>query len=123
MPRVRESVPQDLSPFDLVFIDDSQHVGERSETIAAVASRRPRGLVLIHDFEQRQYGRVARDGFDNVRRVKTFTPQVGVAWNDDANVDVSALERSLAVVEANKHIDPLDLDAWADLLRVSGTAG
>ncbi|MEI2777015.1 MAG: hypothetical protein V9G19_13805 [Tetrasphaera sp.] len=115
--KVRDSVPDDLSAFDLVFIDDSQRVTERSQTIRSVASRRPRGIVVIHDFEQRFYGRAARGAFDHVRRVKTFTPQTGVCWNATVAMDTDRLERALEIVEANRSVAPRDLSAWAGLLQ------
>jgi len=76
---VRTSVPEDLNQFDLIFIDDSRTPTERSETIRTVRERAPRGVVMIHDYEQRAY-RTASKGFDDRVAITTFTPQVGVCW-------------------------------------------
>ncbi|MGN6413380.1 hypothetical protein [Flexivirga sp.] len=120
--RVRESVPSDLSEFDVVFIDDSQTVPERSETIAAVAATRPNSIVVNHDFEQRNYGKTVRGQYDHVRRVDTFTPQTGVCWNDTSSMDSAKLESALALVEQNREIPPRDFEAWTSVFAAQQRA-
>lgn len=121
VPAVKTSVPEDLASFDLIFIDDSRTPAERSETIRRVEERHPRGLVLIHDYEQRSY-RVAARGFDNRRAFRVFTPQVGVCWNDRGDASVSKqMRREVArigrMLEARRNsADVADVEAWKSLL-------
>lgn len=117
---VRDNVPENIDAFDLVFVDDSTTVPQRSQTIGSVAKRRSAAIVVIHDFEQRQYGRVATAGFDHVLRVSTFTPQTGICWNDTAKINLAALKSALALVEAHWAEDPTDFDKWVNILAAGG---
>jgi predicted O-methyltransferase YrrM len=112
---VRESVPDDISDFDLIFIDDSRSPAERSQTIASVREKHPRAIVAIHDYEQRPYRAAAR-GFDQRHVVGTFTPQVGVCYNNSANVDEDALFLALRRIESSATLAPHLRDEWLEVL-------
>ena len=112
---VPDAVPQDLSHYDLIFIDDSQNSVARSRTIRQVAARRPNGLIAIHDFETRTYRREARR-FDNRMTFSVFTPQVGVAWNGQ-NVDRARLRRAVRAIQTGSEIGVTDQDRWVAHLR------
>lgn len=109
---VRTSVPRPLEGFDLIFIDDSRTFSERAQTITAVCEQSPSApLVVIHDFEHREYRRASKP-FKHRFVFDSFTPQVGVCWND-AVVDIRALEALRATITANNHLDPTDQAGWA----------
>jgi predicted O-methyltransferase YrrM len=113
---VRHSVPSDLSMFDLVFIDDSQVLAERAQTIRSVALTKPTGVVAVHDYEQRAYRAATRwPHFKHRFIFKTFTPQVGVLWNG-ADVDVRLLESAAATLEEHRRLGVADLDSWKRVL-------
>jgi predicted O-methyltransferase YrrM len=65
---------------DLVFIDDGDSVAERIKTIRQAVKAKPKGLVVIHDFEH--YRQEAR--FNNVVTFDQRTPWTGVMWNADS---------------------------------------
>jgi predicted O-methyltransferase YrrM len=113
---VPDAVPDDLDGFDLVLVDDSLTYADRARTVRAVAARRPAGAVVaIHDYEHRQYAAAAR-GFDAVHRVRSFTPQVGVAWFGDA-IAASQLEDLQRRIDARRgSIDVTDVAGWARAL-------
>lgn len=116
---VRGAVPvDDLDSFDLIFIDDSRTAGERSQTIRTVAAARPRGVMVIHDYETRHY-RAASKSIPQRVVAKAFTPQVGVCWRPDTvAADFAArVQQALATVERNRETAPVDdLEAWKGLL-------
>lgn len=107
---VRHSVPVALDEYDLIFIDDSRTFAERSLTIRTVAERRPRGVVTVHDFEHHRY-RIASKKFDSLAIFRTFTPQVGVMWNNGA-VDLRRLAEAVNLIEAGVEIDVTNYRAW-----------
>lgn len=97
----------DLEAFDLVLIDDSLTLEERSSTIRAVAAKRPqRPVVVIHDFEQIAYREAAKP-FRNRYRVTGQNPNVGVAWNSTqlAYGALCRLDRRLRVLGERSSID------------------
>lgn len=72
----------DLEQFDLIFIDDSTTGDERSATIRAVSTKRPRRpVVVVHDFELLMY-RVAAQSFRHRYRFTGLNPNTGVLWNE-----------------------------------------
>jgi hypothetical protein len=107
---VTDAVPLRIEEFDLVFIDDSQTSPERAETISRVAAIRPQSLVVIHDFETRAYRREARK-FDNCLVSDTFTPQVGLVWND-RKTDREPLKRAITAVASGANLGVRDIDGW-----------
>jgi CheY-like chemotaxis protein len=68
----------EIDRYDLILVDDSADVGDRSRTIKAVAGSRPtNAIVAVHDFEIIQY-RVAARGFGRPVVVREFTPQTAL---------------------------------------------
>jgi predicted O-methyltransferase YrrM len=118
VPEVRLAVPP-TDGYDLVFIDDSRLPSERSTTIRAVKAMRPRGIVAIHDFEQRHYRTAAR-GFSHRFIFNTLTPQVGVCWFGDA-VDPSQLKRASRTIAGEiGRVSITDQSGWGGLFRAIG---
>ncbi|WP_344329742.1 hypothetical protein [Aeromicrobium halocynthiae] len=115
--KVCTSVPNGLDQFDLIFIDDSRTFAERSQTIRAVLSEKPRGLVAIHDFEHRAYRKAAK-GFDHRFTFKAYTPQVAVCWIGDGSLHpkLSALHSKIVRGSQELKLAPSDTDRWAQLL-------
>jgi predicted O-methyltransferase YrrM len=70
---------QDLDGYDLIFIDDQKRVEARARTIRAVASRQPKGLVVVHDFEVAAYQKAAR-GLASGIVFNALQPYTGVLW-------------------------------------------
>ena len=116
---VRYSVPSSLDGYNLVFIDDSRTLEERTVTVNTVRENKPTGLVVIHDFENRHYRAAAR-GYDHRYVFKAFTPQVGVCWFGDA-IQMADLERAQRLVLSGRGLPLTDVHAWdqhlADLTR------
>lgn len=111
---VSAAIPRDISEFDLIFVDDSRTCTERTATIIAVHERNPRGLVAIHDFEQRSYRRAGRL-FANQLVFNSLTPQVGLLWST-ADVDRRELMRLRSLISANVPIAPTDTGHWHEAL-------
>jgi predicted O-methyltransferase YrrM len=107
---VRYSVPKSLDRYDLIFIDDSRTFAERTVTVNTVRANRPRGVVAIHDFEERHYRSAAR-GFDHRVIFKTLTPQVGVCWFGEA-LRVFDLDQASRCVEAGRDLPLTDVEGW-----------
>lgn len=116
---VSKSVPPELGSFDLIFIDDSRTRAERSETIESVAGKGPRGLVVVHDFEHRQYRSRTRS-FDNRLVFSSLTPQVGVCWNGTL-LDPQSLKPARRMITENRHVSVSDRDAWLKLIHSNPT--
>ena len=71
----------DVEQYDVIFIDDSVTARERSQTIDAVAMKSPkRAIVVIHDFETRDY-RIASRPLRHRVRMTGQNPNTGVLWN------------------------------------------
>lgn len=123
VPRVSTGMPEDISEFDLIFVDDSRTCPERTSTIVGVHARNPVGLVAIHDFEQRSYRRAARL-FAQQFVFGSLTPQVGVVWSG-ADVDRRGLTRLRELISANVAIAPSDTHCWQEALAglTPSTAG
>lgn len=112
---VPAAVPDVVDDYDLILVDDSVSTELRSRTIAAVAERRPRGVVAVHDFELPPYPSAA-SAFDRVEIIRSFNPQVGLAWFGDA-VDRGELARVKATVEAHRRLPVTDVAGWTRALR------
>lgn len=115
---VRNAIPDDLSRFDLIFVDDSRTTAERSTTIANIAQACPSGLVVIHDFEQRRY-RIAARGFTHRFVFSTFTPQVGVCWND-LSLSLKKLREARTLIAGNAKTAVTDVERWSSVLSQLG---
>ena len=70
-----------LSEYGLIFVDNGSSLAERVEVIEALAARKPKALVVIHDYEQPAY-RKAASGFDHEAVYSKLTPHTGIVWND-----------------------------------------
>lgn len=112
-PPISASLPA-LGEYDLVFIDDSRTVLERSETLAQVAAANPKGLVVMHDFEQRRYRSTARRSRLTRNWIfSTFTPQVGVLTLQEGS-DPQRFEPAQGAIEegAESGIPTTDVMGW-----------
>jgi predicted O-methyltransferase YrrM len=45
----------DLSSFDLIFVDNGQDILSRVEALEVLSDVQPRGMVVVHDYENREY--------------------------------------------------------------------
>lgn len=73
----------DITPFDLILIDDSFTWTERAQTIQSVMARRSRkSVVVIHDYDVPLYRDVARNGPGYEYIFSAFTPHTGVLWDE-----------------------------------------
>jgi hypothetical protein len=109
-----------LGEYDLIFVDDSKTIEERTQTIDAFTHQCPVGpLMVIHDFEQVPYQEAAdrtmlRHVFD------TYLPATGVLWRVGGG-DVDG--RLLALEEAiRQYRNRADLDCthrWKAALEAS----
>lgn len=86
--------------FDLIFVDDSDSEKKREETIRTLASKRPAGVVVIHDLEQPKY-RKAAAAFDHMAIFDVLTPWTGVAWNEGSGNRSSRIHRLVARARAS----------------------
>lgn len=67
---------------DLIFIDDSLTIQERSATIKEVSKFvESSTIVIIHDYENKDY-RDSATRFANSFRFTAFNPNTGVLWNN-----------------------------------------
>lgn len=114
--RVPSAVPDDISAFDIVFIDDSVMESDRARTIRSVLSAKPRGLVVIHDFENRYYRAAVRGSMKRFV-MGTFNPQVGILASSNEYKDHFRHVSSVLEIGAVRNIDLEDVDAWLSLLR------
>lgn len=116
-----EAVPSlDLASCDLIFIDDSLTVEERSATIRSVTAARssnPRLVAVVHDFENVEY-REAASGFAHVFAFTSLNPNTGVMW-DEAPLDPARLRRIDDLVR--RHSRRLQPDGVGEWLRVFET--
>ena len=72
---------RDIAGADLIFVDDSDELGRRADTVTAIAACKPLAVpVVIHDIEQWHLFRAARR-FEHMFRFDVLHPQTGVVWN------------------------------------------
>ena len=104
----------DLSPYDLIFIDDSKTVAERARTIESVLRlERPDTFVAVHDFEVRAYRRCAIKpwrAFD----FNVWCPLTGCLTRLGDNND--KLENLRRLLKRHQSSSPTELDFWSSLL-------
>ncbi len=105
-----------LEKFDLIFVDDSTSVEERSQTITKLSERQPGNvLIVIHDYEVNEY-RAAAAGFEHRNTFKAFTPQTGVVWNGKI-VSTELIKRLESQVKRFAwRIEPDDVEGWLKVL-------
>jgi hypothetical protein len=70
------------SPYDIILIDDSYQTHDRVETIKAVFNSplSDSAIILIHDFETREYQEAAREWAILAIPFVSYIPNVGVLW-------------------------------------------
>lgn len=105
----------DIGKYDLIFVDDSASVPQRSATLSALFSINPGCPVVVHDAEQWLFRRqvwahrpyVIFDG---------FTPQTGVC-NCRNKATLLMLRRANAELRwlRNEALDYADLEQWENL--------
>jgi hypothetical protein len=112
----------DLTPYDLILVDDSVLTADRARTIRGVAQRYTRNnTVVIHDFETRHYRSAARS-FMHRHRFTALNPNTGIAWQGDriTRRDLKMLESIL-----RRHAGAIRSDdraAWTAAFAANGTA-
>ncbi len=111
-----------LEEYDLIFIDDSMITEQRASTVSAVAERAPRRpIVVVHDFETREYQEAGRP-FRHVYRFQLYLPNTGILWNGDPALarHFERLERCLAPHLRAVAAD--DVDQWGSILSALSPA-
>ena len=72
----------DLDEFDLIFIDCCDFAEKRATIIKAISERKPRAVVVIHDFDfELENAPESISGFDNKVIYNQLFPATGVLWN------------------------------------------
>jgi hypothetical protein len=105
-----------LRTYDLIFIDDSRSVRQRSATIRAVTAGKP-PLAVVHDFQTFAYRRAVH-GFNQVFRFNALLPNTGIAWNDDS-LTVEQLRVVKTLINQNRQLPPQDLHRWANYINIA----
>jgi predicted O-methyltransferase YrrM len=103
----------DLGDFDLIFVDDSKSLEQRSQTIIQLALRKDEinGLVVVHDFEHLSYRRAASP-FVYRKRFRAFNPEVGLLWTRN-DLDLRVFKQIDQLIKTNApHIPPDNVDEW-----------
>lgn len=106
----------DLSRYDLIFVDDSRSIAQRTRTIEAVmAKSSPATVVAIHDFEVRSYANAIPPDAAALT-IPAFKPMTGlVTLNAALRPD---LKRICTIVCANRRLRPSDIDGWKQVFGV-----
>lgn len=108
---------QNLEQYDLLFLDDSRTVPDRTQTIATVTAMRPaRALVVIHDFEVLEY-RYAALQFRRSFRFTGINPAVGLLWNRGRLPKSSLRSLNAHLLTVPPGSPPPDRRAWAAWLK------
>jgi hypothetical protein len=109
----------DISGYDLIFVDDSAGVLQRSETLRALLSQNPSCPIVVHDVEQwrlrrRVWARRPYVIFD------AFTPQTGVC-NCRGKAELLMLKRANAVLQTfrNQALTSANLEEWESIGRAA----
>jgi predicted O-methyltransferase YrrM len=103
--------------YDLVFIDDSISITDRTTTIDAVSRHcTPANVIIIHDFEVPDYRRAAKL-IKNQFAVTALNPQTGILWNT-SNIEHTKLRTLNKIVQRYARSIPLDnRDAWTQIMK------
>ena len=102
------------SPYDIILIDDSYQTHDRVETIKAVFNSplSDSAIILIHDFETREYQEAAREWLYSYSFV-SYIPNVGVLWKHKNLIDLATLHSIYKKLERNKWVYSIyDIDKW-----------
>lgn len=109
----------DTAKFDLIFVDDSAGVVQRSETLRSLLSLNPRCPIVVHDVEQwrlrsRIWSRRPYVIFD------AFTPQT-VVCNCGSKGQRLLLKRANAVLQTfrNEVLTSANLEQWESIGRAA----
>jgi hypothetical protein len=116
-----ETVAQDLNvdEYDLIFIDDSTSADQRARTIAEIASKKCKALVVIHDFEVQEYQKAAGP-FEHRFIFKALNPMTGIVWNDNQS-RMKSLKRIHGLLKRfARSIEPDDVEGWARVFSTNG---
>lgn len=106
-----------VDSYDLIFIDDSLSIAQRSQTIKAIALQAPsRSMVIIHDYEQRAYQEAART-FKNRFNFTAFNPNTGIVWNDQ-KIDKKRLVALNRLLKSNAlQVQPDNIAFWKSIIH------
>ena len=102
----------DVSPYDLIFVDNSMDWQQRVATIAALGARRIAVPVLIHDFEFPAY-RAAAEAFEHRCFFNALNPASGLVWNGNRPWGAPLPELNLAIRRQSRHLKHSDHAAWS----------
>jgi hypothetical protein len=111
----------DLSGFDVIFVDDSNHARHRRRTLQSLRQAVGRQVIVVHDVDQWRI-RFATNSFPNHHIMHGITPQTAVVW-DAAAVRREWLIETDAVIAG--HRDAISEDeamAWAEIFESRGLA-
>lgn len=104
----------DLSPFDLIFVDDSSSAPARGRSIASVLARAPENaIVVIHDYERRSYRR--KPAIWNNYSFGAWRTHTGVLWRQGlSRARLAVLDRTIR--NHRDYVALTDLAGWRRLL-------
>jgi hypothetical protein len=104
-----------VSDYDLVLVDDSRTVLERSGTVKRVTEGIGNStVVVVHDFQERAYQEVVAPGAQTAM-VAIHYPVTGVVWSGYA-MEADAIARVTSVIRSHAmRVVPQDLEGWVDV--------
>jgi hypothetical protein len=110
----------EFEKYDLVFIDDSILIPDRSATIRQVSRRYcVSNLVLIHDYEMRAYREAARS-FEDSFTFTALNPNTGVLW-EGMKVHSHHLKKINSLIqEYSTIIRPENVNRWIEAFDHNG---
>jgi hypothetical protein len=111
-----EIVPQiDFQEYDLIFVDDSVTVDERTRTIYEIAKRKTAvKAVVIHDYENKSYREAAKE-FSYRFKFDALNPNTGLVWNGEA---ISTAQLKAMHVLIRKYSHQIILDDFHQWIRI-----
>lgn len=110
---------EDIQNYDLVFIDDSMNLKDRSETIRNVIQKNPK-FVAIHDFENSGY-RKSLGEYKNTYHFKCLLPNTGVYSKE---FDMEIMEKIESIINAHKRtVKPSEIEIWYDIFLNESRSG
>lgn len=105
----------DITSYDLIFIDDSTAIADRTRTLKAVlAKASPKAAIVVHDFEVRSYQRAVHGGFFKFV-VPAFKPMTGIVTQNATLVP--EIEKLRKVILDNRHLSPSDRKRWVAVTK------
>jgi hypothetical protein len=99
-------------PCDLIFVDDSGTVVERTRTIVQVMKHRhPASLIVIHDFQTKAYFQAAVASSPHFA-FDALNPHTGLLWRT-GTIDYERLNRlNRLVATKSASLEPADVQGW-----------